>query len=86
MSLVTPCYLSLLLSFPAVLIGEESTATNPKSDMPLPGPQPFMLAAESFVPWQYTVGDFRISWQGESIRSAHTVHTESRGSSVAVLK
>ena len=26
MSLVTPCYLFLLLSFPAVLIGEESTA------------------------------------------------------------
>jgi hypothetical protein len=51
MSLVTPCYLSLLLSFPAVLIGEESTATNPKSDMPLPGAQPFMLAAESFVSW-----------------------------------
>ena len=85
MSLVTPCYLFLLLSFPAVLIGEESTATNPKSDT-LPVAQPIMLAAELFVPWQYTVGDFRISWQGESIRSAHTVHTESRGSSVAVLK
>ena len=85
MSLVTPCYLFLLLSFPAVLIGEESTATNPKSDT-LSVAQPIMLAAESFVPWQYTVGDFRISWQGESIRSAHTVHTESRGSSVAVLK
>ena len=85
MSLVTPCYLFLLLSFPAVLIGGESTATNPKSDT-LPVAKPIMLAAESFVPWQYTVGDFRISWQGESIRSAHTVHTESRGSSVAVLK
>ena len=60
-------------------------STNPKSDT-LPVAQPIMLAAESFVPWQYTVGDFRISWQGESIRSAHTIHTESRGSSVAVLK
>ena len=28
-----------------MLIGEESTATIPKSDRPLPGPQPFMLAA-----------------------------------------
>ena len=28
-----------------MLIGEESTATNLKSDRPVPGAQPFMLAA-----------------------------------------
>ncbi len=64
-------YYFLLLLLPTLAMAGESIALPDKSnDTPLTLSQPLTQSAKGFSPWQYTVGDFKVSLQGNDTNNA----------------
>ena len=61
----------LLIGFITLFIPTLSLATAQSAHEPdLTQAQPLLASKQAFTPWQYTVGDFTIAWQGKNLSKA----------------
>ena len=64
MNFLRLCLVTLLLTLAAC--GSDSV----KDETALPEASPLAAGPDGFTPWQYTVGEFRVSWDGSDLRDA----------------